>query len=1072
MFDLSSSDIRRQLGDRFYARGKGYARAGHVLDIKSDVTEDGLWIVSQVEGGRVYAQEIHLRRHARGLEIDGECSCPVGYNCKHVAAVLILLTMASEQPARLDAVEQWLSGLVHDDAAPLRPGDDVLLYRLAPDPNDDTALLLELHRARVRKNGTGYGKSRTLSRYDISGLQYNRLSRPVDREVLPLIETMMGYQYRQLQLRDAAGAVVLSKAARSGRLHWLDMGSPALAWSQARSLVAAWHKEEGKLRLHLDTEPPGGRPLALDPPLYFDQAQGLVGPLQLDAGLDRRQLAALLKAPPIPMDAARRLSVQLVQRFPQLPLPLPAEITEVAVREPALPVVSLGGLSAGPANPDRPVVHTAVLTFAYGAHRLAPSADAQARLADDSRLYRIERDPAVERAAEARLIDAGLCNLGFDDAAVFVMPAETPLQSVRRWRTFVQDIVPALEHEGWRIERDGSFALDFVQAQAIEASIDDQGDWFGLQLGIDVDGHRVDLAPLLADLLGRIDSPESLPDDEMLLLELDDSRWLELPSARVKPLLNTLFQLFDRASDNSDEGLRLSRMDAAQLDALDGVVDRWQGGDAVRALGARLAELSAIAPVEPPAGLKATLRDYQRRGLDWLQFLREFGFGGILADDMGLGKTVQTLAHLLVEKAAGRLTAPALIVAPTSLMANWRHEAKRFAPALSVLTLQGPQRRQHFADITRHDLVLTTYPLLPRDEDALKAHDYHALILDEAQTIKNPRAKAAQVARALRANHRLCLTGTPMENHLGELWSLFHFLAPGYLGDDRQFKRLFRTPIERDGDLHRRERLQRRIAPFLLRRTKQEVASELPEKTVITRTVGFEREQAELYEGVRAAMDKKISDALANKGLARSHITILDALLKLRQICCDPRLVKLEQAKKVARSAKLELLLQMLPELLDEGRRVLLFSQFTSMLKLIEHELDVLGIGYSKLTGQTRKREQAIERFRSGEVPLFLISLKAGGVGLNLTEADTVIHYDPWWNPAVENQATDRAHRIGQTNKVFVYKLVTEDTVEEKILALQARKAALAEGVYGRAAGDGLQFNEDDLRELLRPLDA
>jgi SNF2 family DNA or RNA helicase len=354
----------------------------------------------------------------------------------------------------------------------------------------------------------------------------------------------------------------------------------------------------------------------------------------------------------------------------------------------------------------------------------------------------------------------------------------------------------------------------------------------------------------------------------------------------------------------------------------------------------------------------------------------------------------------------------------------------------------------------------------------LRKQEFHYLILDEAQNIKNPRAKGAQIVRELDARHRLCLTGTPMENHLGELWSLFHFLAPGYLGDAQQFRRLFRVPIEEHGDQARRTALQRRIAPFLLRRTKQAVASELPEKLEIVRTVALDDAQAGLYESVRAAMDKQVRESLSRKGLARSQITILDALLKLRQICCDPRLVKLDQARKVQQSAKLELLLEMLPELLEEGRRILLFSQFTTMLGLIEDELKRAGIAYTKLTGQTRRREQVIEAFRTGTVPLFLISLKAGGVGLNLTEADTVIHYDPWWNPAVEKQATDRAHRIGQTNTVFVYKLVTEQTVEEKILALQARKAALASGLYREGQEQqGLGLSEDDLRELLQPLD-
>jgi len=343
--------------------------------------------------------------------------------------------------------------------------------------------------------------------------------------------------------------------------------------------------------------------------------------------------------------------------------------------------------------------------------------------------------------------------------------------------------------------------------------------------------------------------------------------------------------------------------------------------------------------------------------------------------------------------------------------------------------------------------------------------------LDEAQNIKNPRSKAAAVVRSLRARRRLCLTGTPMENHLGELWALFDFLLPGFLGEETRFRRNWRNPIEQHGDQDRQQRLARRVAPFMLRRRKQEVLDELPPKTEIIRGVTLGEQQAALYEGIRLSMEKRVCDAIATQGLARSRITILDALLKLRQTCCDPRLLSLAAARKVTASAKLELLMDILPEQLEEGRRVLLFSQFTSMLVLIEQAFAKQGIAYSKLTGRTRNRDEAIERFRSGAADVFLISLKAGGVGLNLTEADTVILYDPWWNPAVENQAADRAHRIGQDKPVFVYKLITEGTVEEKILALQARKQVLAEGVYseGGAVADG-GFEAVDLQSLFAPM--
>jgi SNF2 family DNA or RNA helicase len=425
---------------------------------------------------------------------------------------------------------------------------------------------------------------------------------------------------------------------------------------------------------------------------------------------------------------------------------------------------------------------------------------------------------------------------------------------------------------------------------------------------------------------------------------------------------------------------------------------------------------------------------------------------------------------MLAEKEAGRLDRPALVVVPTTLMHNWRDEAQRFAPTLRVLDLHGPQRRENFDRIGEHDLVLTTYPLIWRDQAVLAEHDYHLLILDEAQYVKNASTQASTAIRSLKARHRLCLTGTPLENHLGELWSQFDFLLPGFLGSQRDFTKRWRTPIEKNGDTARRELLARRIRPFMLRRRKDEVARELPPKTTIALSVELEGAQRDLYESVRSAMQKKVRDAIASQGLARSHIIVLEALLKLRQVCCDPRLVKISQATTVNQSAKLDTLMDMLPSMIEEGRRILLFSQFTSMLDLIAAALNANGIAYVTLTGDTRDRAAPVKQFNQGKAPLFLISLKAGGVGLNLTAADTVIHYDPWWNPAVENQATDRAHRIGQDKPVFVYKLVTASSIEEKIVAMQERKAALAQAILTDDAGEAAKFSVDDIESLFEPM--
>ena len=550
------------------------------------------------------------------------------------------------------------------------------------------------------------------------------------------------------------------------------------------------------------------------------------------------------------------------------------------------------------------------------------------------------------------------------------------------------------------------------------------------------------------------------------------SGFIRLPTDALKPWMAALLELVGDRHDFSGASLRLSRLDALRTGAARGAGAVWAGADALRDMVRQLSGHAQLPDIPVPASLQARLRPYQQHGLNWLQFLGRHGLGGILADDMGLGKTLQTLAHVLVEKEAGRLTRPALVVAPVSLMGNWRREAERFTPGLRTLVLHGKERHESAGQMAAHDLVIVPYSLLQRDRERWLDQPWHLVVLDEAQNIKNASTHAAQVVGELNTRHRLCLSGTPMENHLGELWSLFHFLMPGFLGSQTRFKQLFRTPVEKFGDSGRLAQLRSRITPFMLRRTKGEVATELPDKIESVTSIELSGKQADLYETIRLSTEKSVRQALSEKGLARAQIQILDALLKLRQVCCDPRLVPLASARKVSQSAKLEHLMAVLPEMLAAGRRVLLFSQFTSMLALIEEALEAHGgLTWAKLTGQSQHRDTIIERFTSGQVPLFLISLKAGGTGLNLPQADTVIHYDPWWNPAVEDQATGRAHRIGQKNQVFVYKLVAQGTIEERILALQERKAALAESMYsGSVARREPLFTESDVAELLKPL--
>ncbi len=409
---------------------------------------------------------------------------------------------------------------------------------------------------------------------------------------------------------------------------------------------------------------------------------------------------------------------------------------------------------------------------------------------------------------------------------------------------------------------------------------------------------------------------------------------------------------------------------------------------------------------------------------------------------MGLGKTAQVIAHIVIEAHAGRLDRPALVVVPTTLVPNWTAELTRFAPHLRVAVLHRLDRHERRRDLIGVHVVITTYTVLTRDIADMSALLWQMVVLDEAQAIKNANSKTTHAVCRLNAPHRVCLSGTPIENHLGELWSQFAFLMPGLLGNRKSFTRRFRAPIEKDGDPVRRRLLSTRIQPFILRRTKSAVATELPPKHTILRRITLAPDQRDLYETIRATMHAKVSEGIARKGVGQSHILVLDALLKLRQVCCDPRLLR--SGSFGGTSSKLDDLLDMVSEMISEGRRILLFSQFTSMLDLIKAKLAESGIDFVELRGDTADRAEPVRAFEAGEVPLFLISLKAGGRGLNLTSADTVIHYDPWWNPAVEDQASDRAHRIGQTKSVFVYKLIAADTVEERIVELQERKAALA----------------------------
>lgn len=475
-----------------------------------------------------------------------------------------------------------------------------------------------------------------------------------------------------------------------------------------------------------------------------------------------------------------------------------------------------------------------------------------------------------------------------------------------------------------------------------------------------------------------------------------------------------------------------------------------------------------IKDVEPPKGLKAELWDFQRKGLNWLAFLSDFGLSGILADDMGLGKTIQTIALLQYkkEKEGARTN---LVITPTSVLQNWYFEIQKFAPSLRVYIYYGRLRREKLPSFNDYDIILTSYGILRRDHEILENIKFRYVILDEAQNIKNFTSMTKKVSKLLKADYKIALTGTPLENRPLELWSIFDFLMPGYLGGLERFKRIYDVPIVKLNDDKASSRLKKLTSTFVLRRLKDQVASDLPPKMEIVQKCNLSDEQKEIYKSILKAQRERVFDEIEKKGIAKSSLTILSALMKLRQVCCHPNIVsELKESKKME-SAKLELMMDIVNSVLDEGHRVIIYSQFVEMLSIIKSEFDKEDMPYLYLDGSTpaAKRLQMVEEFNaSRERNLFLISLRAGGVGLNITGADYVIHYDPWWNPAVMDQATDRVHRIGQTKNVFVYKLITIGTVEEKILKLQERKKNIFDKVIGSEESIGKLIGKDELAML------
>lgn len=1070
MVSFNISDLVDLFDPQTFSRGKTYLKQGRILEFREHKEES--YVDARVRGSGSKVYKVRVAEASTGLIC--RCTCPVGYNCKHAAAVALYWLDVSTKaevaksiriPPRPDSkpteassskkaqLQKWLDTLPPNPASqpPLMPipGKHQLLYFLKVTPSGKARITIR--KAYLKKSGewsqiTHYSPNM----YELGFHRPGHLEL-VDASILQLIvHNQNNYEFF---LSGKKGFLALTEMLRSNRL-LLEESYQPLDQGAEQTLSFCWKPTDKQhLRLSVElSESEQWQLIVTEPPCYLDEKRGLIGPLQSHIDADR--LHHLLQFPEVHQDELRVAAPSLRLSFPkeQLPLPEEPDLKEVSTPQPKLTLVS--------SNKFDLAIPGLLFSFVYGDLEIPVRdeviSETVQTVMHNGKTYLLTRNAQQEKTAIARMVSMNL--VAFEDLhdqhLFWSVQHSRPTELLNQWQRLIDHELPQLEKEGWLIETDPSYQLKISPAELNFNIQDSSNHWFEFSLAINYGDYRLSTTELVATWL-----EEGRPDQ--LVIPFEDE-WVSLdtqPLHSIHDLLQALYK-----SKKLDRPVRLPAYQAAQLEALN--LDDRQA-PLTRKLIRQLNHFSGLEPVPVPEQLNATLRSYQQEGLNWLNFLHQYSFGGILADDMGLGKTLQSLALIQHLKNQKQLKKPVLVIAPTSLMGNWKREAEHFAPQLKTLVLHGAERHSQFNQIKASDLVITSYPLIARDLKQHLKHTYALLILDEAQAIKNPRTQAAKNVRDIKAACRICLTGTPLENHLGELWALMDFALPGLLGGEKTFKELYRNPIENAGDNTARQQLVRKVAPFMLRRDKNQVVKELPPKTEIIEYVELEGEQRQLYESVRISMEKRIRDLINKQGMERSHIEFLDALLKLRQACIAPELVKLDEASGIKTSAKLEWLEHKLPEMLEEGRKILLFSQFTQALALIEQQLKKQGIHYSKLTGQTRKRQEAIDAFQQGKAGVFLISLKAGGSGLNLTQADTIIHLDPWWNPAVENQATDRAYRIGQDKPVFVYKLVATQTVEERIQTMQKEKQALADQLFDATGKTSAPQNKEDLLALL-----
>lgn len=1049
---LRTRKLRKQVGQKTFTRGCQYFASGRVSEARRD-GDDVAGIVTG-SGREDYSVRIQLSSKDGTIQ-RSECSCPYKHGiCKHRVA----MALAAHADPTLRQAESAGWGRILDEAeevaaeyAGVEEAEDRLVVRLDLPLNPDDVLTARLLRTRFTKRGRG--QERVLSApvlrealtKDTDTLGLKRIDEVVAARVAGLMEeddeddtrliATNGNLDLFLRTLSRVQEVYLGDTDRKLQIR-LEPVRPRVRVDSLKNQGLSLKIQiiiNGKRRTLDKRARVAGEPIAY---WLFDGENTLLplagspGIGTIVFGLSRKQARMPLREVPTFLERGLRRMRDIIRVEAD-----PGVLPDVHSPEPLL-ILGEDGENL-----------KVQLSFRYGdpveLQVMSESAPEVLRAPDGHDPLFVMRDLEHERRALDAARDAGLPVT--DSPGTFLLDTPSAL-------AFLEDHLDALEGD-WMIlgrERLQRFRTKHLTPH-LEGTIRSGIDHFDVNLELVVGRSHYGLDALL-----------QLYQSKRRYLATDDGTLALLPDEWVSHHLQIAMEL-PQILVSGGIG-RVPRYHAPVLDALIGDAP-IQADDDWKLLSERLRNFAGLTDTPLPEGLRADLRVYQKHGYDWLTFLGESGFHGILADDMGLGKTVQALAWLAREYESDRAEHPTLVVCPTSVATNWINESNRFTPNLKTLKLTGPNRDKLYTQVKDTNIVVTTYALLRMDLARLQRRNWHCVLLDEAQNIKNPESQTAIAAKKLKARHRLALTGTPLENTLLELWSVFDFLMEGFLDEKKNFKsRYVRSGAETPEDI---EGLRIKVAPFMLRRIKDEVATELPPKTEQLIKVPLMPEQQKLYDQVRALAKAKVYATIQDRGMQGSTVTILDALLKLRQVACHPDLVKLEIAADVHESGKHEIIHDLIEELVAEGHRALVFSQFTSHLKILREWLDAEGIGYYYLDGRTRNRQDLVDSFNDPDgPPLFLISLKAGGTGLNLTSADYVIHMDPWWNPAVEAQATDRAHRIGQTRPVVVYKVVAENTVEEKIIELQNKKRELFESVVEADGIGGGALTIDDIRSI------